>query len=378
MHNYGAGEFRAGGDLGGVVAAIQSGRMNTVADEIARLGSHNNGINRERRLEEASAFGGASDPVIATGKAEDEAAKELERKREADDKKRAAELEREREAREKYNVSLMESVERQKLEQSLISESAAVRAEELAKFDLLNDAKQRGIELDEEMAGTGQTYREVIEAKAAAIGEMVRQLERQEKAQKQTAEQAKFYASVQQQLKDGLVDAIVEGENFADVLGNVAKMLAKAALQAALFGEGPMAGGGGGGGLFGTIASAIFGGIGGGGPVAQSVWTPGRASGGPVSAGRAYLVNENTPRSELFVPSQSGAILNVPQAQAALRGSSGGGASTMNINVNIDGANGDAHVIALVRQGVSQGMAEMNRALPDRIKAYQMDPRARS
>ncbi|SFD16991.1 hypothetical protein [Salipiger profundus] len=46
-----------------------------------------------------------------------------------------------------------------------------------------------------------------------------------------------------------------------------------------------------------------------------------RAGGGPVSAGGAYLINENTPRSEVFVPSQSGGVLNVPQAQAALRGS---------------------------------------------------------
>jgi hypothetical protein len=33
-----------------------------------------------------------------------------------------------------------------------------------------------------------------------------------------------------------------------------------------------------------------------------------RASGGPVVAGRPYLVNENTPRSELWVPSVSGTV----------------------------------------------------------------------
>ncbi|GGL91583.1 hypothetical protein GCM10011534_12210 [Pseudooceanicola nanhaiensis] len=369
MHNYGAGEFRSGGDLGGVVAAIQSGRMNVAADEIARLGSHNGGINRERRLEEASAFGGASDPVIAAGKAQDEAAKERDREREAAAKRRADELEREREAREKYNVSLTESVERQELEMSLISSSAAVRAEELAKFDLLNDAKQRGIDLDEEMAGTGQTYREVIEAKAAAIGELVQQLERQEMAQKQTAEQAKFYASIQQQLKDGLVDAIVEGENFADVLSNVAKMLAKAALQAALFGDGPM--GGGGSGLLGGLLSGLFGGgIGGK-----------RAGGGPVAGGIPYLVNENTPHSEVFVPSQSGAILNVPQAQAALRGSAAGagGSSVVRVELSPDlvGA-----ILAEARgqsvQITRQGMSEYSTAVaPGRQAQISRDPRVR-
>ncbi len=49
-----------------------------------------------------------------------------------------------------------------------------------------------------------------------------------------------------------------------------------------------------------------------------------RAVGGPVRAGFPYLVNENTPRSEVFVPSLSGGILNVSQAQAAVRASMGG------------------------------------------------------
>ena len=57
-----------------------------------------------------------------------------------------------------------------------------------------------------------------------------------------------------------------------------------------------------------------------------------RAGGGPVRAGQPYLVNENTSRSELFVPSQSGAVLNVPQAQAALR-QSGGASGPVDVRV---------------------------------------------
>lgn len=44
-----------------------------------------------------------------------------------------------------------------------------------------------------------------------------------------------------------------------------------------------------------------------------------RAGGGPVRMGLPYLVNERTPRSEWFVPSRSGGILNVSQAQSAFR-----------------------------------------------------------
>ena len=44
-----------------------------------------------------------------------------------------------------------------------------------------------------------------------------------------------------------------------------------------------------------------------------------RAGGGPVHMGLPYLVNENTARSEWFVPSASGGILNVSQAQSVFR-----------------------------------------------------------
>lgn len=43
---------------------------------------------------------------------------------------------------------------------------------------------------------------------------------------------------------------------------------------------------------------------------AKALGIKARAGGGPVTAGSAYLVNEDTPRSELFVPSQSGYVLN--------------------------------------------------------------------
>jgi hypothetical protein len=50
----------------------------------------------------------------------------------------------------------------------------------------------------------------------------------------------------------------------------------------------------------------------------------GRSAGGGVRAGEPYLVNENTPNSEVFVPSRSGGVLNVAQAKDALRGQGGG------------------------------------------------------
>jgi len=68
-----------------------------------------------------------------------------------------------------------------------------------------------------------------------------------------------------------------------------------------------------------------------------------RAAGGPVSAGRAYLVGEQGP--ELIVPNASGMVLTAGQTQAAL-----GGGATYNVNVHMPpGADGDQVVSALRR-----------------------------
>jgi hypothetical protein len=65
----------------------------------------------------------------------------------------------------------------------------------------------------------------------------------------------------------------------------------------------PGGGGGGKGGGFGSIVSSIAGAFGFGG----GTQLPGRAAGGPVSAGMGYLVGEKGP--ELFLPRQSGSIV---------------------------------------------------------------------
>lgn len=58
-------------------------------------------------------------------------------------------------------------------------------------------------------------------------------------------------------------------------------------------------------------------------------------------------------------------------------GGGGGGTTNLNINVNVEGANGDQHVIDLVQQGVSRGLEQYDRALPDRVQQIESDPRAR-
>ena len=130
-------------------------------------------------------------------------------------------------------------------------------AELTARYKLLDEAKKRNIDLDKIQAGTGETVRQEIDRQAAAIGELTKQYD-------DAQERAAFFNQQQRALTDGLLDAIVEGENLAGVLGNLAKALAKAALEAALFNSGPFSGGQGKG-LLGGILGKIFPGGGGGG-----------------------------------------------------------------------------------------------------------------
>lgn len=123
-------------------------------------------------------------------------------------------------------------------------------------------------------------------------------------------------------IERGLTRAIMTGKLGFDDLKRVALSvladIARAAISngiAAL--GGGQSGGGGGGGLLSlgtSIAMALFG-------------APGRATGGPVSAGRAYRVGERGP--EWFVPTASGRV------EAA-----GGAVRNIAITVNVRGEAG--------------------------------------
>jgi len=99
-------------------------------------------------------------------------------------------------------------------------------------------------------------------------------------------EAANGWAQAGEDIASSFKDAIVNGRDLADVMGSVRQSIlsaALAALESNLFGKGGL------GGFF----SGIFGGF--------------RAEGGPVSAGKAYVVGERGP--EMFVPRGSGSIV---------------------------------------------------------------------
>lgn len=116
-------------------------------------------------------------------------------------------------------------------------------------------------------------------------------------------------------IDSALTRAIRSGSVGFDDLKKVAlSTLAEIAASAIKADLGSLFGGSGGGGLLGSLASAasaLFGGA------------PGRATGGPVTGGQAYLVGERRP--ELFVPTAAGRV-------APAGGSPGGG---INVTVNV-------------------------------------------
>ncbi len=222
------------------------------------------------------------------------------------------------------------AAEAAQLEARAIMMTAEAAAREKAKLDLLNEAKRQKLDLDKQNTASGLTLRQEIDRQADAIGRLAVQTDKYR-------ERTQFAQENVQTLKDGFLDAIVEGENLSGTLEKLAKSLARAALEAAFFGSGPFAGGGsgGGGGILGGLLGGIFGGF--------------RAEGGPVQAGRAYVVGEEGP--ELMVPRSSGMIIP--------NGGGKGGGVTLSVSIDARGA----------QMGVAEQIdARMRQILPQIVR----------
>ncbi|MEG4645196.1 hypothetical protein VB636_20925 [Paracoccus sp. APAP_BH8] len=138
---------------------------------------------------------------------------------------------------------------------------AAVTAEterQRVVMTLLAEAKRRNVDLDALLADGSMTYKEAIEALGEAKKADIIATNERAIAEGKAAEAQQMMADTQQQVKQGLLDSVLAGESFADVLANVGKMFARAALEAALFNEGAWSSAGGGKGLLGGIVGAIF------------------------------------------------------------------------------------------------------------------------
>ncbi|EBA18403.1 hypothetical protein RSK20926_11809 [Roseobacter sp. SK209-2-6] len=165
----------------------------------------------------------------------------------------------------------------------LLGKSRAEIAALTFKYQRLDEAKARGIDLDQVSAKTGKTVAETIDQQAQKVGELAAKYEA-------AAEQARFFDGVNSDLKNGILDAAIEGENLGDVLDSIAKKFARAALEAALFGEGPLKGkyGLSSGGLFGGGAGSGGGGLFGGAIIPGILHSGGIAGKDGYSHGRSF------------------------------------------------------------------------------------------
>lgn len=150
-------------------------------------------------------------------------------------------------------------------------------------------------------------------------------------------------------LESSLSRALLTGKfGFEDLRRVALSVLSEIATSAIRAGIGSIASGGGGaggGGLLsslGAILSGVFGGV------------PGRATGGPVSPGRAYRVGESGP--ELFVPTSAG---RVETAGSAARGS-----VQVNLTVNVSD-NGRGSAPEALHRSTRQVVRSLRRALAE-------------
>lgn len=194
---------------------------------------------------------------------------------------------------------------------SLVGKTTGEVAKYRAQWALLDEVKKRGIPVTD-------TLNQQIETQSSEVGRLASELERAEISQQN------FELAVDG-VADALAGALVAGESLRDGLAQVMKQIASdiisSGIRSALMGQL------GGGGMFSGLLGSVFGGIFGGGDALtgalRGAGLPARANGGPVSAGRAYMVGERGP--EPFIPSVNGRVLSVQQAQDALRGRTASG-----------------------------------------------------
>lgn len=138
-YNYGAGAWDD--DLAAVAAAVRSGDSSAVAAAISSLQGHNDGINRNRRLQEASFFSDA-----ASESYEGQQVDEFLKKRE----EAAKAAERQAEAEKQANTAVADQIQQMQFELSLQDQTARQQAIQNALRDAELTKKKAGLELTEQ------------------------------------------------------------------------------------------------------------------------------------------------------------------------------------------------------------------------------------
>lgn len=228
------------------------------------------------------------------------------------------------------------------LEQSSLGSTPGATEKLRVEMELMNKARREGVTLDANQLSLNASIAESMGKIAQATAE--------------ARERFQAFREVGQTVASSLEDAFGKFMNgtrvgWKEFIGDLEKDLARLAFKKGI--EGILTGTAtGGGGLFGALAGLISG---------------ARAEGGPVSAGGRYIVGERGP--EMFVPQSAGSI--VPNHAMG-----GGGATTINMRIDLAGANGDEAIARIsaqaARQAAMQAVQASNDAFPQRQRSLQL------
>jgi len=204
-------------------------------------------------------------------------------------------------------------------------------------------------------AGTAATAQQ-----RAEIEMLIEAIYREREATEAAAEAAEELRAIGKDVLGGMIQDITRGTSAAEALANalskVADRLLEAGLNSLFSGSG-----------FGGIGK-IFG-LAKGGVVANGRPLPTFARGGVSKS--AAIFGEAGP--EAAVPLPDGR--RIPVDLRIPSGGKSGGTQPVAISVSVEGANGDAHVIDLVRQGVQTGLSQydkqLNRTMGSRVAQAQ-------
>lgn len=203
-------------------------------------------------------------------------------------------------------------------------------------------AQKAGIEITPQLT---QQINNLAEGYATASVEGEKLAESQDKIRESSENMQELYGEMGSIVGDTFSQIANGSISAEEGLKRMVIQLIAAYAQAKLL-EALGLGSGSGGGFLGGIIGAISG---------------ARAAGGPVNSGESYLVGEKGP--EIFTPNSGGMITPNNELNSVAKKVGGAASSKQNINitVQVDGANGDQHVIDLVNQGVSQGLSKYDK-----------------
>lgn len=251
-------------------------------------------------------------------------------------------------AEEPFFGNVEEDLLKMERQLELIGKSSEEVATLKAKWEMLDEARKRGLSLDTQLAGSSQTLAQQIDAQAAAVGALTAQYEAQQVS-------AEAFEEAVDGIAGAMADALAGGqslrEGLADVFAGIAADLAKSGIR--------------------SLLSGLFNGIGGG---SIGSWVSGLVS----ADGGGYT--GNSPRAG-GLDGKGGFLAMLHPRETVVdhtKGQkTGGGAQTVHVYVSAS-EYFDARVDSRAANITKQGLAQAQRQQPDSLRKYSSDSRRRS